>query len=217
MAPDGGENDEEDDEAYIGFNISSKEKQEWQDWVRDNRQYDTLTGLIKRAVRNQIAYDEDEGPWAETQASDSVEVKNVEAEVDLDPVLAQLNELSIDVQQLHEEFREYTDTRSITDDPTSDAFLSLLTNIRSLLPVASSEDEFIETISGYTAEPGSPEELAQTYGRVSDILNALLAEDYDALSTEDVQDACELLAAREDDVELVRHRNNKHYVIIDGQ
>jgi len=215
MAPDGGE-ENEDDETYIGFNISSEEKQEWQDWVRDNRQYDTLTGLIKRAVRHQIAYDEGEGPWAETQASDSVEVKNVEAEVDLDPVLSQLNELSIDVQQLHEEFREYTDTRSITDDPTSDAFLSLLTNIRSLLPVASSEDKFIETISGYNAEPGSPEELAQTYGRVSDILNALLAEDYDAISTEDVQDACELLAAREDDVEVVRYKTNKHYVIING-
>lgn len=217
MAPDGGDEDEEDEEAYIGFNISSKEKQEWQNWVRDNRQYDTLTGLIKRAVRNQIAYVEDEGPWSTAQSPESVEVENVEAEVDLDPVLTLLNELSIDVQQLHEEFREYTDTRSITDDPTSDAFLSLLTNIRSLLPVASSEDKFIETISGYTVEPDSPEDLAQTYGRVSDILNALLAQDYDALSTEDVQDACELLAAREDDVELVRYRNNKHYLIIDGQ
>jgi hypothetical protein len=217
MAPDGGEDDEEDEEAYIGFNISSKEKQEWQGWVGEQRDYDTLTGLIKRAVRNQIAYEEDKGPWAETQPAESVEVKNVEADVDLDPILNQLNELSIDVQQLHEEFRDYTDARSITDDPTSDAFLSLLTNIRSLLPVAESEDVFIETIGGYIPEPDSPEELAQTYGRVSDILNALLAEDYDALSTEDVQDACDLLAAREDDVEPVRYRKNKHYVIIDGQ
>ncbi|OYR70327.1 hypothetical protein [Halorubrum ezzemoulense] len=216
MAPDSGEEDEEDDEAYIGFNISSTEKQEWQDWVKSQRKYDTLTGLIKRAVRHQIAYDQDEGPWAETQASDSVEVNNVEAEVDLEPILAQINDLSGDLQQFHEEFRDYTEARSIVDDPTSDAFLSLLTNIRSLLPVASSEDEFIETISGYTAEPDSPEELAQTYGRVSDILNALLAQDYDALSTEDVQDACDLLAAREDDVELVRYRTNKHYVIING-
>jgi len=55
MAPDGGDGDEEDEQAYIGLNISSTEKQEWQDWVKDNRQYDTLTGLIKRAVRNQIA------------------------------------------------------------------------------------------------------------------------------------------------------------------
>jgi len=137
MAPDGGDGDEEDEQAYIGLNISSTEKQEWQDWVKDNRQYDTLTGLIKRAVRNQIAYDKDEGPWAETQPAESVEVESVEsveAEVDLDPILNQLTELSTDVQQFHEEFREFTDTRSITDDPTSDAFLSLLTNIRSPCP-----------------------------------------------------------------------------------
>lgn len=217
MAPDGGEDDEPEETPYIGFNIDPPEKREWKNWVQDNRQYDSLTGLIKQAVRNQIAYDKDEGPWAETQASGPIEVKNLEADVDLDPILSQLNELSIDVQQLHEEFREYTDTRSITDDPTSDAFLSLLTNIRSLLPVAESEEAFIETIGGYNPEPDSPEDLAQTYGRVSNILNALLVEDYDALSTEDVQDACDLLAAREDDVELVRYRNNKHYVIIDGQ
>jgi uncharacterized protein (DUF433 family) len=217
MAPDGGdEEDEVEETPYIGFNITPPEKREWKNWVQDNRQYDSLTGLIKQAVRNQIAYDKDEGPWSSTQPAESVEVKNVEAEVDLDPILSQLNDLSGDLQQFHEEFREYTETRSIVDDPTSDAFLSLLTNIRSLLPVASSEDEFIETISGYTAEPESPEELAQTYGRVSDILNALLVQDYDALSTEDVQDACDLLAAREDDVATVRYRNNKHYVIING-
>lgn len=198
---------------YIGFNIGADEKQEWKDWVDDQRDYETLTGLIKTAVRNQIAYEDGDGPWTTTELPDTPE--NVQAEVDLQPLLDAIDQLSSDFHRFYDDWEDHTQTATVTDDPTSDAFLKLMTEVRSLLPVTTSEDDYIETISGYTAEPDTAEEYAQLYGRVDDIHSALLQKDTNVPKS-DVRDVLDLLAQREEDVHQIINRGNRHYVIFNA-
>lgn len=202
-----------EDAEYIGFNIDADEKQDWKDWVDEQRDYDTLTGLIKRAVRNQIAYDQGDGPWSTSDAPDSSE--NVQAEVDLQPVLDAIEQFSHEFREFRDDWEDHTQTATVTDDPTSDDFLKLMTEVRSLLPVTTSEDDYIETISGYTAEPDTAEEYAQLYGRVDDIRSALLENDTNVPKS-DVRDVLDLLAQREEDVHQIINRGNRHYVIFNA-
>lgn len=184
---------------YIGFNISSEEKEDWKQYVDENPgEFSSLTQLIIKSVQAEMRDDHSELRPPE-------EPKEVQADVDLDPIQDRLDQMNERISALTGEVREL---ELATDSDGEDAeMMELMVAIHDTIPQVEDASEFVDTQPELALPPG---ERAAITGRVEDITDALKAEDWEVTEAE-VSRAAARLAKDRNNVRSMLAEGERHY------
>ncbi|RKD97816.1 hypothetical protein [Halopiger aswanensis] len=153
-AKEGTEEDDANKRVTVPCRVHPETRDEWHDFVDDSDEWDSVSDLIRGAVYREI-----DGWYTQPGAPAG---GSVEADVDLDPVLDALNNLSDDINSIE-------DRLDNIEDQEHDMMTLLAEDIRELIPQVNdtSEVEKIEadprkTVKFLAEEAGSIDAIIDT-------------------------------------------------------